>query len=245
MNAVVSVDTRNFEIAFRLYLAHSSRTLPKAINARMFFVLLRTYLILGPKEPAAVRKRYAESLMQMVRAKGGKQREVQKIYAIINSKRHPGLYGKEMSEAVRKLRARTLGGVGYLKSVIVRGIRKFQGFRQFGTKRVKSGKYGGANKAAISLAAQYDHKLQSVAIYRRSNPKAIANKAVDGFMPVARCQLQAEGPPRIGSNGQRILNKAVIEALQDEQVEMVNYLRAKLGESADQLLASRGFKVVE
>jgi hypothetical protein len=64
-------------------------------------------------------------------------------------------------------------------------------------------------------------------------------------MPVAKCQLQAEGPPRIGSNGQRILNKAVIEALQDEQVEMVNYLRAKLGESADQLLASRGFKVLE
>ena len=62
---------------------------------------------------------------------------------------------------------------------------------------------------------------------------------------MAKCQVQAEGPPRIGARGQRILNKAVIEALQDEQTEMVNHLRAKLGEAADQLLASRGFKVVE
>lgn len=243
MTPTVTVDTRNFQLAWRRYLASTSRSLPQAINARMFFVLVRAYLILPPKSPVLQRRKLRDDLNQLVKPRNNSNREVRKLYAIANSGKRPGLYGKRMALAAGKIMARAIGGVGYLRAITVGGIKRFQSFRQFGTKRLKTGKYSGANKAAVALASKYDTQKESVAIYRNSNAKAIGFKAQNGFSPVASIQLSGSSAPRIGSTGQNVLAQAFIKSFADEAVELEQYLLAKLVEDAFPVVSPLGVVV--
>lgn len=244
MTPTVTVDTRNFQLAWRRYLAVTSRSLPKAINSRMFFVLLRAYLILPPKSPVAQRKRLREDLTKLVTTRSNPNREVLKLYAVVNSGRRPGLYGKKMAVAAGKVMARAIGGVGYLRALVVRGIRGFQGFRQFGTKRLKSGKYAGANKAAVTLASKYDSQKESVAIYRKSSAKALSGRARNGFNPVAVTKIEGATVKWIGASGASILRNAFSKSLADETIELEKYLLAKLAEDANETTAPLGIPPV-
>lgn len=243
MTPTVRVDTRNFQMAWRKYLAVTSRSLPQAINSRMFFVLVRAYLILPPKSPVSQRKKFRDDLTQLVKPRNNPSREVLKLYAIVNSGRRPGLYGKRMAVAAGKVMARAIGGVGYLRALTVRGIKGFQSFRQFGTKRLKTGKYGGANKAAVTLASKYDTQKESVAIYRNSSAKAISFKAQNGFSPVASVQISGASPQRIAASGQNVLRTAFVKSFADETVELEQYLLAKLADDAKTVTEPLGILV--
>lgn len=251
MKPTITVDTTNFDLAWSRYLALTKRSLPKVVNARMFFILVRAYLILPPKSPVAARQKARASLMSMVQTRKNPGRQVPLLYAIVNSgrggtstsvsnrtgktlsfKSDRGLYGPKMKVAAAKVMARTLGGVGYLRALVVKGIRGFQSFRQFGTKKIATGKYGNPNKAAVSLAAKYDTQLQSVAIYRRSSNRPHTVKATDGKRPTAIAILSGNEIPQINSEGKRILEDAFKRSLADETEEINQYLTAKLGEDA-------------
>jgi len=245
MTPTITVDTSRFQAAWRKYLASTSRSLPAACNSRMFYLLVRVYLILSPQSPVEKRKQFRSALYQKVSVKGSKGREVERIYAIVNSKRRPGLYGEKMRVAAKKVLSRTIGGVGYLRAMTVRGIRRFQGFKQFGTKSLKTGKYNSANKAAIALSAQYNAKQESVAIYRASQIKAVSTRAQEGYSPMATLEVSGASVPVIGGSVYSVLNPAFNRSLADETLEMETHCMGLLVDAANKEMVQNGFKVNE
>ena len=66
MTPTVSIDTTEFQSAIRQMLAKTSRTLPQFLNARMFYLLLRMFAALDPKDPQAERNRIRNYLNEPV-----------------------------------------------------------------------------------------------------------------------------------------------------------------------------------
>ena len=63
----VTTNLPEFQAALREWAATTTRELSKALNARMFYVLLRAYILMSPRDPAANRAR-VKSYLNAVRS---------------------------------------------------------------------------------------------------------------------------------------------------------------------------------
>ena len=234
----IRVDTREFQIALRQHLATTSRALPAALNARMFFVLLRAFLILPPRNPGGRRAEVSRYLTRVIAQRGytvakgknkGKfklyrsQRQFQLRHLILQARRkragEKGLYGEKMLKKSAKFLRSQVGKVGYLKSMVVRGIKKLQGgFNQFGSKN-----YFKENQAAVAMAVQYGHALENVGLHRGTE-SAVTMATAGTLNPVVTVNLTARIKDAQNPAVNRIVGAAFQKAFDDERVEMERHL---------------------
>lgn len=248
MTPTVSIDTTEFQSAIRQMLAKTSRTLPQFLNARMFYLLLRMFAALDPKDPQAERNRIRNYLNEPVGErrfdkrtgkKVSKIRSLQRRHLIAQAKNaqagNAGLYGEAMKSAAAKLSRWSIGSVGYLKSTVARAIKKINGhFTQFGyTTKKHNGRQVAGNAALIAMANQYGLALGSnVGMHKGS--RAYVKKAVAGFNPSALADMSlriADGQEgRVTSR----MNAAAATAFRDETIEMQRHLARQMQDLANE-----------
>jgi hypothetical protein len=234
MKPTVTVESKNFDDAVRLALINSKRTLGPAINTRMFFLLARMFMLVPPSDPQAARNRNREYL-----------NTDRRVYKIANSRARNGggkaLIGAALDAEVLRIRRRATGGVGYLRAVIVRAIKRFGGYNQFG-RRSKAGKWGKLNSASVQLANQYGVAQSNVAIFRRSKVRNESRRAADGWNPTALVSMSGESRDA-GAVG-AIYSAALRRAQSDERDEILRHIAGQLRDVADETMAPRGISVV-
>jgi hypothetical protein len=252
MRPTITVDTRNFDAAWRIYLAQSRRSLSEAINSRTFFLMLRMYILLPPKSPQAARNRILDYFNRPIgearidRRTGkrvGRSRQLRLVHLIAQAKNRkegkPGLYGREMRLAAASLRRRAAGSVGYLKSAVVKAIKKLSpSFQQFGgTRRAKKGsaqvRIVSGNQALINLANQYGLPQENVSVHRGSS--AYAYWARPSINPYTHVRMNIGLADNQIGNVESIYSKAMQKAYDDEAREMSLHIQAKLEQAADGL----------
>tara|TARA_R110000782_G_scaffold52263_4_gene112120 strand:+ start:2770 stop:3450 length:681 start_codon:yes stop_codon:yes gene_type:complete len=214
MSASTYVDTKDFNKALKKWLSLSSRSNELAINTKMFHLLRRAQNETPKGNPAKI----AQELGQ----EGTKVRRVRKtgelkagqaivkggslIYRIVNARRRkagePGLTGKEMGRAARKVLKARQKSTGTLKA----------GWNVAKVKFARSAKsYGGGGKGPRV-------KARSQAFPAKNKPNPVA-KAV--YKLISR-----EGR---GSKGiHPIVRKALNRAWSAEYREIVNHINSKL-----------------
>lgn len=234
MKPTVSIETRNFDEAVKLALLGTKRTLGQAINTRMFFLLARLFMLVPPSDPQAARDRNREYLRTNRRA-----------YRIANSRAIAGggraLTGEALDAEVLRIRRRATGGVGYLRAVVVKAIKRFGGYNQFG-RRSKSGKWGKLNSASIRLADQYGVATANVSIFRRSSVRNDSRRALEGWNPTAQVNMtgQARDSGAVGA----VYSAALRRAQEDERQEILNHIAGQIRDVAEETMAPRGISVV-
>ena len=252
----MTVDTSRFDAAMKTYLLSTKRDLHKAINARFFFLLVRLFVLVPPKSPGQERRRIADYLGTPVgdinrkdRKTGkrvGKSRLLRRVHLIAQSKEtkagRRGLYGEEMKRAASAFMRKALGSVGYLRSMVVKGIRVYnRGFSQFqSAKRKPLVKPAGykppqkTNAALVSLANQYGLPEENVAVHKGT--KARGYEAIPGFNPTASLTMTAGIANDQYSRVAGIYNPAMQRALDDELKELEAHMTEALLINGDDLV---------
>jgi len=252
MRPTITVDTSRFDAAWREYLPKTRRSLADAINSRTFFLMLRLYILLPPKSPQAARNKILDYFNRPVGAarfdkktgkKVGRSRQLRLVHLIAQAKNakagNEGLYGEDMRKAAAKLRRRAAGSVGYLKSAVVKAIRKLSpSFQQFGgTRRAKKGsaqvRIVSGNQALINLANQYGLRQENVSVHRGSS--AYAYNANPGFFPSSHVRINIGLADSQISKVDAIYSQAMQQAYDDEAKELVAHIASKLEEAGDVL----------
>ena len=250
MTPTVTVDTSRFDAAWREYLPKTRRSLADAVNARTFFLMLRLYCLLPPKSPQAARNKILDYYNRPIGGQRfdkktgkrvGRSRQLRLVHLIAQAKNakagNEGLYGQKMKDAAAKLRRRAAGSVGYLKSAVVKALRKLQpDFRQFGGKvRAKKGSANvrtvSGNQALINLANQYGLDKSNVGIHRGSSAYAYNAKA--GFSPNSHVRMNIGLADDQMGKVDGIYAKAMQQAYNDEAHEIEMHVAAKLAEAFD------------
>jgi hypothetical protein len=252
----MTVDTSRFDAAIKTYLLFTKRDLHKAINARFFFLLVRLFVLVPPRSPAQERRRISDYLGTPVgdinrkdRKTGkrvGKSRLLRRVHLIAQSKEtkagRRGLYGEEMKRAASAFMRKALGSVGYLRSMVVKGIRVYnRGFSQFqSAKRKPLVKPAGykpprkTNAALISLANQYGLPEENVAVHKGT--KARGYEAIPGWNPTASLTMTAGIANDQYSRVAGIYNPAMQRALDDELKELEAHMTEALLINGDELV---------
>jgi hypothetical protein len=252
----MTVDTSRFDAAMKTYLLSTKRDLHKAINARFFFLLVRLFVLVPPKSPGQERRRIADYLGTPVgdinrkdRKTGkrvGKSRLLRRVHLIAQSKEtkagRRGLYGEEMKRAASAFMRKALGSVGYLRSMVVKGIRVYnRGFSQFqSAKRKPLVKPAGykpprkTNAALISLANQYGLPEENVAVHKGT--KARGYEAIPGWNPTASLTMTAGIADNQYNRVAGIYNPAMQRALDDELKELEAHMTEALLINGDELV---------
>lgn len=233
MTPTVQVDTRNFDAATRQALLATKRTLGAAINTRMFFLLARVFMLVPPSNPQSVRDRFKAYL-----------NTDRRVYRIANARaRQSGgrpLTGAALDAEVLRIRRRAMGGVGYLRAVVVRAIRKFGTYNQFGRKNRK-GVWGKLNAASVRLANQYGVATANVSIFRRSKVRNDSRRALEGWNPVALVDMsgEAQNPSAVAA----IYRPAVQRAMDDEAEEARAHVAGVVADAVAEAGAGKGMEV--
>lgn len=252
----MTVDTSRFDAAMKTYLLSTKRDLHKAINARFFFLMVRLFVLVPPKSPGQERRRIADYLGTPVgdinrkdRKTGkrvGKSRLLRRVHLIAQSKEtkagRRGLYGEEMKRAASAFMRKALGSVGYLRSMVVKGIRVYnRGFSQFqSAKRKPLVKPAGykpprkTNAALVSLANQYGLPEENVAVHKGT--KARGYEAIPGFNPTASLTMTAGIANDQYGRVAGIYNPAMQRALDDELKELEAHMTEALLINGDELV---------
>lgn len=252
----MDVDTSRFDAALKQYLLTTKRDLHKAINARFFFLLVRLFVLVPPRSPGQERRRIADYLYKSVGdinrkdAKTGKRigrsRILRRVHLIAQARQAReggrGLYGKRMKNAATELYRKAIGSVGYLRSMVVKGIRVYnKGFSQFeSAKRKKLKKPSTAkplpptNKALIALANQYGLPEENVAVHKGT--RARGYEAVPGWNPTASITLTAGIADNQYNRVAGIYNPAMQRALNDELAELEAHMAEALLIHGDELV---------
>lgn len=252
MRPTVTVDTSRFDAAWKEYLPKTKRSLADAVNARTFFLMLRLYCLLPPKSPQQARNKILDYYNRPIGGQRfdkktgkrvGRSRQLRLVHLIAQAKNakagNKGLYGEDMKEAAAKLRRRAAGSVGYLKSAVVKAIRKLQpSFRQFGGKvRAKKGsaqvRTVSGNQALINLANQYGLDKSNVGIHRGSS--AYGYNATAGFNPHSLVRLNIGLANDQMGKVESIYAAAMQQAYNDEAKALEDHIAAKLQEDGESL----------
>jgi len=269
--ASFKVDDSKFQAALIATLKQTKRSVADAINSRMFYLMLRLFVLLPPKNPQQQRNKISAYLNEYLnktqtRSKKtgkylGRTRELRRVNIIAQAiqKRNPnphfaskggkmGLYGDTMKEASAKLRRRAIGSVGYLRSGVVKAIRKINGgFSQFGGsfRKRKQGQFISPNAALLAVANQYGIEQSNVSVHRGTNATFHSADKGIGLSPQARMQIViglADGQEgRVAA----IYNPSMQRALDDERKEMLDHIGGILVGIVDEECGTRGFKVVK
>lgn len=236
----ITVDSSRFDAALKQYLLTTSRDLDKAVNARMFFLMVRLFVLVPPRSPAAERARIGEYLSRPIgdinrvsRKTGkrvGKSRLLRRVHLIAQARERKaggrGLYGERMKDAASSLYRKAIGSVGYLRSGVVKAIRVFnKGFSQFAKPKwrplVKPSGYkppAKPNAALVSLANQYGLPEENVAVHKGT--KAKGYQAVPGWNPTASVLMQTGIADNQLGRVKSIYDTAMQKAYDDELAEL-------------------------
>lgn len=252
----MDVDTTRFDEAMKRYLSTTRRDLHKAINSRFFFLLVRLFVLVPPKSPGQERRRIGDYLGKPVGdlnrkdaktgRRVGRSRILRRVHLIAQARQAReggrGLYGERMKNAASELMRKAIGSVGYLRSMVVKGIRVYnRGFSQFqSAKRKPLVKPAGyrpprkTNAALVALANQYGLPEENVAVHKGT--RARGYEAVPGWNPTASITMTAGIADNQVGRVQGIYNPAMQKALDDERAELEAHMAEALLLNADQLI---------
>lgn len=252
----MDVDTTRFDEAMKRYLLSTKRDLHKAINARFFFLLVRLFVLVPPKSPGQERRRIADYLGTPVgdinrldRKTGkrvGRSRIFRRVHLIAQARQKKrgdrGLYGERMKTAASELMRKSLGSVGYLRSMVVKGIRVYnRGFSQFKSAKkkplVKPAGYKPpreTNAALLAMANQYGLPHENVAVHKGT--RARGYEAIPGWNPTASITMTAGIADNQVGRVQGIYNPAMQRALNDELAELEAHMTEALLINGDELV---------
>lgn len=254
MNATLHLETAEFQRAMRQHLLSTSQELSKAINSRMFYLMLRAYILLPPRSPQELRNQIRQYMNREVEARGrtvtytkkgvatdkwkrwGKSRQFMLKHKIAQVRRKErglkGAYGQEMKTAAAGLLRRAVGSVGYLKSSVVKSIKALNGhFTQWGGRtRKANGRDIPANSALVSMAKNYglDASIGNVGVHRGA--KATTTLAKPGLNPISKVQLSLGIADDQMSRVTERYNAAFGKAFRDERIEMERHM-ASVGQA--------------
>lgn len=254
MNATLHIDTTEFQRAARQHMLSTSQELSKATNSRMFYLMLRAYILLPPTSPNALRQEIREKMDEVLEERGrtvqyskkgvvvnkwkrwGKARQFMRKHALAQQYRAEqgmkGAYGKEMAKAAASYRRRRVGSVGYLKSAVVKAIKKLNGhFTQWGGRTKKAnGKGIPENGALVAMAKSYGlgASIGNVGVFKGA--KANVSLAVPGINPTVKTTLTIGIADDQMSRVTERYNAAFSKAFHDERIEMERHL-ASVGQA--------------
>lgn len=194
------IDASRLQAAIREHLKLTSRSTADALNARMQAVLMRTYMLLPPRDPQAERNRLKAELtreleqrgrvLQTGRGKGqfkrwGKSRQYQFRHRLVQAKeRFSGSdMGKKIKRAAGRMLRTRLSAVGYVKGLCIYALRQINGgrFSQFGGTRGKSAvAQWRPNAMMVRLAAEYNHAVSGNVAVNPKGYRGSVRPAVDG-----------------------------------------------------------------
>lgn len=225
----------------REVLAKTSRTLEEAVRTRMFFLLVRVFALLKPQDPQAKRNQVRAYLNEPVGErrfdkrtgkKVGRGRMLQRRHLIVQARRRaaglPGLYGEEMKKAAAALSRQAVGSIGYLKSGVVKAIKRINngGFSQFGGRTSgKAGRFYGPNAALIRIASEYGTGMSNVGIHKGVKAFSFITK---GWSPTAVTDIGWQIKDGQESNVSAVVNPAFQRAFNDEAREMRRHLAREM-----------------
>jgi hypothetical protein len=211
----------NFQKALNLHLTLTSRTIPKALNSRMYYLLAKCVKY-TPKADRQKLESFLGASSTMHTSKTGKQRRVyaysatRSAYAIMNYRRklrgEKPLSGDDAGIAVRKFIAKRFRSIGTLK----------------------------AGWAAAKLyfgraAGMFDINFEKLPKVKMPS-KAVTAK--DGFSPEAiatyRLLASKEGQPNTG-HIHELAQDAMSKAWNEEYNEMIQHIAKKMDEVTDKV----------
>jgi hypothetical protein len=252
----MDVNTTRFDEAMKRYLSTTKRDLDKAINARFFYLLVRLFVLVPPKSPGQERRRIGDYLAKPVGdinrkdaktgRRVGRSRILRRVHLIAQARQAKeggrGLYGRRMKDAASELMRKAIGSVGYLRSMVVKGIRVYnRGFSQFQSAKhkplVKPAGYRPprkTNAALVALANQYGLPEENVAVHKGT--RARGYEAVPGWNPTASITMTAGIADNQVGRVQGIYNPAMQKALDDERAELEAHMAEALLLNADELV---------
>lgn len=251
MNARITVDASEFQRSFRQYVLKTNRELSKVITARLFYLLVRYFVLLPPQRPDVKRREIRDYLnhkigdVNRVDPKTGKRigkrrlKDVlSRVHLIAQAKNrvagNKGLYGEEMKRAAAALRRRAIGSVGYLKSGVAKAIRQINGhFVQAGSPSRKGKPATYVNSALARIRNEYGLAgAGNVGTHRGSRAKA--QPARPGFNPSAWASIDIGlADDQMGKVG-AIMNQSLQRALNDERAEIDRHLAERAKEVASE-----------
>jgi len=242
----MNVDTSRFDAAMKAYLLTTERDLHKAVNSRMFFLMVRLFVLVPPKSPNAERARIGDYLKKPLgdinrkSKKTGKRiglsRLLRRVHLIAQAKERAagrrGLYGKAMKDAASAIYRKAVGSVGYLRSGVVKAIRLYnRGFTQYKKPKwvplVKPPGYKepkATNAALVAMANQYGLPEENVAVHKGT--RARGTQAAPGWNPEASVFMSVGIADNQHGRVQSIYDAAMQRALDDETAEMTNHMTA-------------------
>lgn len=248
MKDTVQINLDEFQTVLRRWLVLSSQELARALNRRMFFLMVRFYVLAPPQNPQAkrdkIRRYMTEELGQRrfdkkTGKKVGKARALRRVHLItqaLNKKAgKKGLYGSAMKKAAASTLRRAVGSVGYLKAPIVKAIRIFNGhFTQWGGRtRKANGKDVSPNAALIRIGRDYGVFMSAGNVGMFKGAKASGKAANPSWNPEAQASLSLATKSDIGPIESRY-EDAMTRALADERAEMLTHISEVVDAAADQ-----------
>lgn len=225
MTPQFQVDLREFSATLDRALRNSSRELSVAINARMYFLMSKALNATKRASEQDIRKLGLYSFQKYKRdgTLAKKARNVQDVSAStmsfirIHQKRNGGFirgrFGNraEVTEAARKWIAGKIKAIGFLASLWIPAIRRFDRY-----------------------ASQKASRIGAVKRTPNQNVKGIGKPAKPGFSPVSEGGFIV-GVDRAGNSlrtyAQTLLHQALGTAMRQETDEMKRHLEAKIKES--------------
>lgn len=244
--ANVEVDTSRFDRAVKIGLEQTTRSMAEFMRARMFFLLVRMFVLMPPRNVQTQRVRIANYLGQTlgdinsVSKKTGKRlgktRLLRRVHLIVQARNANegkiGLHGATMREAAGKFMRRSVASVGYLKSGIVKAIRKVSpGFTQYGRTTGKNPFKG--NAAAQRLASEYGAEQANVAMHKGTN--ATYRPPENSFKSSSTVNIVAGVQDSQVSKVDAIYNATAQRAFADEAVELEKHLGLVVEDLAKQM----------
>lgn len=246
MSVSIKFDDTEFRKALKEHLLSTKRELSDALNSRMFFLLVRFFVLCPPRSVQQYRQKVREYLNEPMESQArfskrtgkrvSKLKTFRRVHKIVQSAQRKsgqkGLYGEEMKNAAASFRRRAIGSVGYMKSSIAKAIKKINGhFTQYG-------KLGGKrpynhNRALLSIAREYGQWADAnVAMFRGTN--AYTENAKPGFNPRVYAHMTVAVKNNQFSNVQQRMDDAFRQALADETAAIQKHLTEAAQAAADQ-----------
>lgn len=245
--ANVEVDTSRFDRAVKIGLEQTTRSMAEFMRARMFFLLVRMYVLMPPRNVQTQRVRVANYLQATIGdfnkidkktgKRFGRARLLRRVHLIVQARNAKegkiALYGPTMREAAGSFMRKSVGSVGYLKSGVVKAIRKVSPkFKQFG-KADKKGNLHGGNKAAQNLAFFYGAEQRNVAMHKGTN--ATYRPPENSFKSSSTVNIVAGVQDSQVSKVDAIYNATAQRAFADEAVELEKHLGLVVEDLAQQM----------
>ena len=251
---MITSNIEEFHSVMRKWLANTEKALPEAINSRMFYVLLRVFIMIPPHDAAAERAKIRAYLSEPVNttykhAGYGKNKKgfpVTRGGLILQYRRkklgEPNLRGEEFARAQKKFQSINVGAAGYLKSALVKAMKQINGhFTQTGGQKKRVGAKGektSPNAALAQISAEYGINIVGN-IGAMKGSKASIRAAIAGFSPSSSVETTTKIRDDQMGKVEAIYNTAAARAMADEMAAMQAHLTEQVEQAAEEALSAQ------